>query len=314
MVTSAELSVLGRIEPELDQLRTTLQPVAVHSGANLFEQGDAGDRLVLITAGRARSSILLPSGEEQVLSVSGPGDVLGEISLLTGARRTATVTALTPLRGWTLDRHGFDALRWDPRDAAVGLVRRLVSLTGSRLRATCRDVKASLPDTVAAPTASVEPLRRSAAMPSLEYLASLLCFSGFPGIEDVAAVIEPVSVRFAERGEILISEGARPPALLLVARGAVEVMVRQGAASRRVRLAGPGRFVGQNGALDDEPSPVVARCRERSLLLAFPRGSVSAFLGDPSRPSRAFSAALLEDTARAVRQASRPVLATAVRG
>ncbi len=314
MVTSPELSVLGRIEPELDQLRTALQPVDVPSGDRLFDQGDTGDRLVLITAGRARSSIVLPSGDEQILSVSGPGDVLGEISLLTGARRTATVTALTPLRGWTLDRHGFDALRWDPRDAAVALVRRLVALTSSRLRATCRDVRASMPESGVAPTTPLEPIRRSAAMPSLEYLASLLCFSGFPQIQDVGAVVEQVPARFIERGEVLISEGARPPGLLLVARGAVEVMVRHGTATHRVRLAGPGRFVGQNGAVDDEPSPVVARCRERSLLLAFPRGAVSAFLSDSSRPSRAFSAALLEDTARAVQQASRPVLATAARG
>ena len=150
-------------------------------------------------------------------------------------------------------------------------------------------------------------------LPTLDYLASLLCFDGFPQVEDVAAVVRDVPVQAAERGEVLVAEGSRPSALLLVVRGAVEVMVSQGGSTHRVRLAGPGRFVGHNGILDDEPSPVVARCRERSILLTFPRATVRALLSDSARAARAFSAAVLEDTARAVRQASRPVLSTTAR-
>ena len=90
-------------------------------------------------------------------------------------------------------------------------------------------------------------------------------------------------------------------------------MVRSGAAVRRVRIAGPGRFVGHSGVLDSGRSPVVARCRERSVVLAFPPDVVIDMLDDSRRSSRAFSTALLEDSARAVRAASRPVLATTPR-
>ena len=312
MVTHAELTGVEAHDTELQQLRTSLQPLQLPAGTRVFEQGDAGDRLLLIAAGQARSSLRLPNGSEQTLSVSGPGDVVGEIALLTGARRAATVTAVTPLRGWTLDRHGFDVLRWDPRSAAIAVVQRLLALTTARLRTHCAQI-AEPTAHPADPSGLPRSIRRAMPIPTLDYLASLLCFAGFPQVEDVDAAVRDVPVHAAERGEVLVAEGSQPPGLLLVVRGAVEVMVSQGGSTHRVRLAGPGRFVGHNGVLDDEPSPVVARCRERSIVLAFPRGAVRALLSDSARAARAFSVAVLEDTARAVRQASRPVLSTTAR-
>jgi len=312
MVTQAELNGVDALDIELQQLQTALQPFQLPAGTRVFEQGEAGDRLLLIADGRARSSLRLPTGGEQTLSVSGPGDVVGEIALLTGARRAATVTAITPLRGWTLDRHGFGLLRWDSRRAAIAVVQRLVALTTARLRAHCAQIAqltAHPVDLSGLPTST----RRAVPMPALDYLASLLCFSGFPRVDDVEAAVRGVPVHAAERGDVLVVEGSRPPGLLLVVRGAVEVMVNHDGSTHRVRLAGPGRFVAHNGILDDGPSPVTARCREPAVLFSFPRANVRAQLNDSARLARAFSAAVLEDTARAVRQASRPMLFTTAR-
>jgi CRP-like cAMP-binding protein len=312
MVISEKVTQESSLEGQLEQLRTAVQPLELPAGARLFEQGEPGDRMVLIANGDVRSSIRLPNGTEQTLSHSGSGDVVGEIALLTRGPRSATVTAVTPLRGWTLDRNGFDLLRWDPREAAIAVIQRLTALAATRLRNRCTEMK----EQVAEPSARSirpDPFRHNVAMPSVEYLASLLCFARFPKPEDVDAILRHVSVHPAERGDVVIEAGVQPPSMLLVAKGAVEVMVRHPGTTRRVRLAGPGRFVGHNGILDQEPSPVIARCRERSILLAFPRASIEAYLADSDRPARAFSAALLEDTARAVREASRPMTSTTAR-
>ena len=302
MVTFAELAGESLLEAELAQLQHAAQPLLLPARARVFEQGEPGDRMLVITDGEVRSSIRLPDGTEQTLSHAGAGDVVGEIALLTGARRAATVRTVGPVRGWTLDRHGFDVLRWDSSPAAIAFVQRLVAVTTARLRA-CIEVGRSAGDRSAPVLNTPGSIWHIGHMPPTEYLA------GFPQREDLEAVVRHVPVRAAGRGEVLIEQGVRPPSLWLVVRGAVEVTVPQNGATRRVRLAGPGRFAGHNGVLDGEPSPVIARTRERSVLFAFPRERIVGCLTDP----RAFSAALLVDTARAIREASRPVVSTTAR-
>ena len=83
-----------------------------------------------------------------------------------------------------------------------------------------------------------------------------------PVLIALAASIALVAVRI--RG----GRGAAIKATIffLVLRGALDVSIRRGHSARRVRLAGPGRFVGHIGALDGESSPVVAHARDQSVL------------------------------------------------
>lgn len=62
-------------------------------GKELLAQGEAGDSLLILTEGSARVSMLTPNGREIVLAYAEPGAVLGEIALLDGGERTASVTA-----------------------------------------------------------------------------------------------------------------------------------------------------------------------------------------------------------------------------
>jgi len=62
-------------------------------GKELLSQGDAGDSLLILTEGSARVSMLSPHGREIVLAYAEPGAVLGEIALLDGGERTASVIA-----------------------------------------------------------------------------------------------------------------------------------------------------------------------------------------------------------------------------
>ena len=77
----------------------------------LFHLGDAGDGVHLITLGRVVVRISIPSGEEASLTVSGPGDAVGEQSLLVGGRRSASAIALEPVQTLFLSRRRFEDLR-----------------------------------------------------------------------------------------------------------------------------------------------------------------------------------------------------------
>ncbi len=68
-------------------------PVNFTKGKELLSQGDAGDSLLILTEGSARVSLLTAGGREIVLAYAEPGAVLGEIALLDGGERTASVIA-----------------------------------------------------------------------------------------------------------------------------------------------------------------------------------------------------------------------------
>lgn len=71
-------------------------------GDVLVRQGEPGDRFLIIVSGTARVD-----RDGRTLRELGPGDFLGEISLVDGSPRTATVTALGPIRAYSIDRTGF---------------------------------------------------------------------------------------------------------------------------------------------------------------------------------------------------------------
>ena len=67
--------------------------VSFAKGKELLAQGDPGDMMLILTEGTARVSMLTAGGREIVLAYAEPGAVLGEIALLDGGERTASVTA-----------------------------------------------------------------------------------------------------------------------------------------------------------------------------------------------------------------------------
>jgi NTE family protein len=77
----------------LADLAARAQRVELASGSTLFRYGDVGDALYVVATGRLRAS--LPVGErEETVGDAGRGDVVGEIALVTGEPRTATVRAI----------------------------------------------------------------------------------------------------------------------------------------------------------------------------------------------------------------------------
>jgi CRP/FNR family cyclic AMP-dependent transcriptional regulator len=72
------------------------------AGEEIVRQGAPGDRFVIIVTGRARVE-----RDGHQLRELGPGDFLGEISLVDGSPRTATVTATEPIHALIVDRTGF---------------------------------------------------------------------------------------------------------------------------------------------------------------------------------------------------------------
>ena len=78
----------------LEMAARRLAPVPVRAGEQVIRQGDHADRFFIVDAGAFRVT-REDGGSAVALRELGPGDVFGEIGLLRGIPRTATVTALT---------------------------------------------------------------------------------------------------------------------------------------------------------------------------------------------------------------------------
>lgn len=80
---------------QLKQLARECRPSFFLAGSTLMAQGDFGNCMFCITDGLVSVSVVDPLERESEVTQLGPGGVVGEMALLTGDRRTATVTALT---------------------------------------------------------------------------------------------------------------------------------------------------------------------------------------------------------------------------
>ena len=80
---------------------------AVAAGEIVMRQGEPADRLAIIVSGALAVSQLDGEGREGRLRTMGPDEVFGEIGLLTGSPRTATVTAVEPSALLELDGPDF---------------------------------------------------------------------------------------------------------------------------------------------------------------------------------------------------------------
>lgn len=111
-----------------------LTPIYVQPGEVLCEEGSPGEYFYMIVNGEAE----VHKGRK-VVRIMEPGEVFGEMALLTGEPRSATVVARTPMELYQLHQEHFNhVLTWSPHLAwalSRSLARRLKDATESRVAA-----------------------------------------------------------------------------------------------------------------------------------------------------------------------------------
>lgn len=119
----------GLSRRQLAQVARLSDDLEVPAGTVLCEQGSRGREFFIIVDGEAT----ITRDGEDVKTVGG-GEFFGEVALLEPVKRTATVTASTPLRFFVVSKQAFDSvLATDPsieRKLLRAVVRRLVADAG----------------------------------------------------------------------------------------------------------------------------------------------------------------------------------------
>ena len=68
-----------------------MQETTCSTGTAIFHQGDHGDAFYLIQSGAVQVVVDSGAGNSEIVAVLGPKDWFGEMALLSGARRSATI-------------------------------------------------------------------------------------------------------------------------------------------------------------------------------------------------------------------------------
>ena len=101
----------GLPEDEIRKLTQTLRVLEVPPSTVLFQEGDVGDRFYIIIQGQIEVIKALGTPEERFIGLRGPGEFVGELSLINRAGlRTASVRSLGPAHLWEMSHGEFDDL------------------------------------------------------------------------------------------------------------------------------------------------------------------------------------------------------------
>lgn len=126
---AAVLQGVHFLQPLTDEERVDLagqiSVAPFHRGEVITRQGNEAHYLYIVADGEVEVRVA-SEGESQAVSSVGPGEAFGEMGLMTGEPRTATVTALTEVVCYRLDKSAFQKVLQRRPEVADALARLIV--------------------------------------------------------------------------------------------------------------------------------------------------------------------------------------------
>jgi NTE family protein/lysophospholipid hydrolase len=208
--TRLSAEALAAIVPELE-------PISVDKGQHLIHQGDPGDSMYIVQHGRLEVIARDSAGQETVLNTLEPGRTVGEISLLTGERRTATVVAVEPSQLLRLTVQQFHVL------------------------------EERFPEEMAQVTGRILERLQQAHLSSALYASRLLGDMEEHVLRDLEAELE---LQLLAGGQLVMEQGGESNALYIVISGRLRVVHDYATADeRKLYEIGRGQTVGEMGLI-----------------------------------------------------------------
>jgi MFS superfamily sulfate permease-like transporter/CRP-like cAMP-binding protein len=142
LVPQAEIGLFERFSAdEIAAVKTVLDPVSFRDGATIFREGELGEEMLLITNGSASALLRTSDGGVLRLATYGPGTMLGEMAIIDGGRRSASVVATGDVTGFVLTRGKFAELAETAPALAVKLLENVSRELSARLRLANRTIQ-----------------------------------------------------------------------------------------------------------------------------------------------------------------------------
>jgi ABC-type bacteriocin/lantibiotic exporter with double-glycine peptidase domain len=226
-----QLPLLSVLAPEVRELViASFVPVRYEFGETIIAAGDAPDGFYVLCSGLARVLVTGADGEEVPLNLLRAGEAFGEVGLLDGTPRSATVRAASDIEAARLEPAVFTAL--------------------VRLHPSIRDAFALQPQ-----------VRRLA-----DFLRVHSAFSRLPG-NAVVKMLQELKVVDVDAGELVVREGDPAGPLFIVEDGRLRAFTEAEGEHKDIRYLRSGDFFGELSLYLGVPRTASVEALERCRLL-----------------------------------------------
>lgn len=178
----------------------------------LVQEGDVADSFHIVLDGRIAVSVATPSGESAIVNIMGPDSHFGEVSLLTrhDPRRTATITALEPVRTLSIPAAVFHDLRErNPRLETLVteiLARRVDELSAQLVEAMYDSLERRVVRRLAALTVTYAGRGQEVTIPLTQEELAQLAGGARPSVNQVLRRLTEEGVLAVSRGRITVTD------------------------------------------------------------------------------------------------------------
>jgi CRP/FNR family cyclic AMP-dependent transcriptional regulator len=104
-------------------LTQQLHPIDFPRGHEVFTEGQPGDRLYIVVSGKVKIGRRSPDGHDKLLTIVGPSDMFGELSIFDPGPRASSATTITAVRAVSMDRQTLRTWIADRPETAEQLLR-----------------------------------------------------------------------------------------------------------------------------------------------------------------------------------------------
>ncbi len=217
--TKEKINLLPQISPDdLAQLSKVFSSFQVKAGEDIVRQGETGGAFYVIIKGRV-GVVVLRENDRQGSEVAqlGPGNFFGEMSILEGAARMATVRALTDCHLLKIPQEHFEMIeRQFPQFQQLivdGYHKRMIDVV----------------------------------------LSSLMFFHRFPDNRR-SEIISRLEIVPVAKGDCLIKEGQQNRTFYIILSGEMQVQIQAGEKYIKLAKLGKGNFFGEISMITGRPA------------------------------------------------------------
>ena len=284
-------------DEEFELLLGSMKKRSLDKGELLFRQGDTGDSMAVVADGALIVRVQRPDGVVIDIEEVKAGEVLGEMTCVDPAERSANVEATLVSSGlrqnvvYELDRNTLGALQQNAPNIANSILSGIISLVNMRLRGLDARIRGKLPQ-LDAPREQVRATRSGGDSDAGEIrrlppgsdpsaMKGLVLPPGIqPGDLDIFATVCP----FLEypAGSYLCREGDPGATCFILLSGELEVIRATEEGDRLLTTMSPGSVAGQMALVDSAPRSADLRVSKNALVLEMSRDDFQKLIDNSS--------------------------------